>query len=228
MKKIALLILAAMTLVLTGCSKEKIVINGIEDLNGKKIGVQGGTTGEAWVQDNVDGAKISSFKSGIDAALDLKSGAIDVVVLDELPAIEIVNHNSDLMIVRSPVFADNREEYAIAVKKGNENSDKIQALINALKTDKVKKFIEEEELPKEKPVIKEPEKEIKPKVEMFPQRKKTEPEKKLNAFEKMLEQKKQDELEKQKKKDEVQIKKVDFNSRISGLQNVTILLIIYI
>ena len=87
---------------------------------------------------------------------------------------------------------------------------------------------EEEELPKEKPVIKEPEKEIKPKVEMFPQRKKTEPEKKLNAFEKMLEQKKQDELEKQKKKDEVQIKKVDFNSRISGLQNVTILLIIYI
>ena len=87
---------------------------------------------------------------------------------------------------------------------------------------------EEEELPKEKPVIKEPEKEIKPKVEMFPQRKKTEPEKKLNAFEKMLEQKKQDELEKQKKKDEVQIKKIDFNSRISGLQNVTILLIIYI
>ena len=87
---------------------------------------------------------------------------------------------------------------------------------------------EEEELPKEKPVIKEPEKEIKPKVEMFPQRKKTEPEKKLNAFEKMLQQKKQDELEKQKKKDEVQIKKVDFNSRISGLQNVTILLIIYI
>ena len=77
-------------------------------------------------------------------------------------------------------------------------------------------------------MIKEPEKEIKPKVEMFPQRKKTEPEKKLNAFEKMLEQKKQDELEKQKKKDEVQIKKVDFNSRISGLQNVTILLIIYI
>ena len=127
MKKIALLILAAMTLVLTGCSKEKIVINGIEDLNGKKIGVQGGTTGEAWVQDNVDGAKISSFKSGIDAALDLKSGAIDVVVLDELPAIEIVNHNSDLMIVRSPVFADNREEYAIAVKKGN---DKLLASIN--------------------------------------------------------------------------------------------------
>lgn len=86
---------------------------------------------------------------------------------------------------------------------------------------------DEEEVPKEKPVIKEPEKE-KPKVEMFPQRKKTEPEKKLNAFEKMLEQKKQEELENQKKKDEVQIKKVDFNSRLSDIQNVIILLIIYI
>lgn len=120
MKKIALLVLAAMTLVLTGCGKEKIVINGIEDLNGKKIGVQGGTTGEAWVQDNVTGAKISSFKSGIDAALDLKSGAIDAVVLDELPAAEIVSHNPSLMIIRDPVFTANKEEYAIAVKKGNE------------------------------------------------------------------------------------------------------------
>lgn len=43
------------------------------------------------------------------------------------------------------VSGDAAQTYAniIAVKKGNENSDKIQALINALKTDKVKKFIEE-------------------------------------------------------------------------------------
>lgn len=120
MKKIALLVLAAMTLVFASCGKEKVVINGIDDLNGKKIGVQGGTTGEAWVQENVKDAKISSFKSGIDAALDLKSGAIDAVVLDELPASEIVSHNSDLMIIRDPEFTANKEEYAIAVKKGNE------------------------------------------------------------------------------------------------------------
>lgn len=43
------------------------------------------------------------------------------------------------------VSGDAAQTYAniIAVKKGNENSDKIQALINALKTDKVKTFIEE-------------------------------------------------------------------------------------
>ncbi|MEE0867056.1 MAG: MetQ/NlpA family ABC transporter substrate-binding protein [Clostridia bacterium] len=43
------------------------------------------------------------------------------------------------------VSGDAAQTYAniIAVKKGNESSDKIQALINALKTDKVKSFIEE-------------------------------------------------------------------------------------
>jgi len=68
------------------------------------------------VQENVPGAKIASFKSGMDAALDLKNGAIDAVVLDELPAKEIVARNPTLTIVTDK-FA--KEEYAIAVKKGN-------------------------------------------------------------------------------------------------------------
>ena len=41
------------------------------------------------------------------------------VSIDELPAEEIVARNKDLMIVRDPIFAQNKEEYAIAVKKGN-------------------------------------------------------------------------------------------------------------
>ncbi|MFI3258246.1 MAG: transporter substrate-binding domain-containing protein [Spirochaetales bacterium] len=119
MKKI-LVIFIALTLV-SGMlfafgSKDEVVITGVADLDGKKIGVQAGTTGEMWVQDNVAGVALSSFKSGIDAALDLKNGAIDAVVLDELPAREIVSKNSDLMIITDR-FA--REEYAIAVKKGN-------------------------------------------------------------------------------------------------------------
>lgn len=120
MKKITFLSAALFAvLALTSCSKSKVVINGIADLEGKKIGVQAGTTGEGYVQDCVKGAVIASFKSGIDAALDLKNGAIDAVVLDELPAQEIVARNSDLKIVRDPEFTANKEEYAIAIKKGN-------------------------------------------------------------------------------------------------------------
>ncbi len=120
MKKISIVcavLLAA--LAFSGCSKSKVEINSVADLAGKKIGVQAGTTGEAWVQDNVANANIASFKTGMDAALDLKNRAIDAVVLDELPAKEIVARNSDLMIIHDPEFANNKEAYAIAVKKGN-------------------------------------------------------------------------------------------------------------
>ena len=134
MKKISVAIAAVALLALAGCSKSKVVINGKADLEGKKIGVQAGTTGEWFVEENIPGAQIASFKSGIDAALDLKNGAIDCVVLDELPAQEIVKRNPSLKIVRDPFFSENKEEYAIAVKKGNsELLAKIDDTINTMK-----------------------------------------------------------------------------------------------
>ena len=134
MKKLTILLTAVAVLALAGCSKSKVTINGKADLEGKKIGVQTGTTGELFVQEEVPGAQIASFKSGIDAALDLKNGAIDCVVLDELPAQEIVKRNPSLKIVRDPYFAENKEEYAIAVKKGNTALlSKIDETINAMK-----------------------------------------------------------------------------------------------
>ena len=112
MKKITVFAVVAAVFLSFGCSKKVVEINGVNDLEGLKIGCQAGTTGELWVQDNVKGVKLSSFKSGIDAALALKSGAIDCVVLDELPAMAIVEKNADLKIVRDPEFSENKEEYA--------------------------------------------------------------------------------------------------------------------
>ena len=118
MKKSIAIIFTLMMIasVFAGGAKEKIVINTADDLVGKKIGVQAGTTGELYVQENVKDAKIASFKTGMDAALDLKNGAIDAIVLDELPAKEIVARNPSLMIVDLDLAT---EAYAIAVKKGN-------------------------------------------------------------------------------------------------------------
>ncbi len=118
-KSLFVLATVAIVSILAGCNKSKAEIHGIADLEGKKIGVQAGTTGEIWVQENVPGARLSSFKSGIDASLDLKSGALDCVVLDELPAESIIKNNPSLKIIRCPEFAAQKEEYAIAVKKGN-------------------------------------------------------------------------------------------------------------
>ena len=101
MKKVMALALAAlMVLSLAACGKKaQVAINSVEDLNGKKIGVQAGTTGEIYVQENVTDAQLGSYKSGMDAALDLKNGKLDAVMLDELPAKSIVAQNDDLTII---------------------------------------------------------------------------------------------------------------------------------
>lgn len=134
MKKILSVLLAAVVCVcfMAGCAEKKqVIIEKETDLNGLKVGVQGGTTGESWVQENCKDAEVASFKSGMDAALDLKNGAIDAVVIDELPAKAIVEKNPDLKILD---LRFTKEKYAIAVKKGNtELLDEINAAIDEMK-----------------------------------------------------------------------------------------------
>ena len=64
MKKLSILLATILTICFTSCSKEKVIINNANDLNGKKIGVQSGTTGENWVQTNLKDIRLSSFKTG--------------------------------------------------------------------------------------------------------------------------------------------------------------------
>ena len=130
---IALVSIAMFILGISACKKKDVVIiNNATDLEGKRIGCQAGTTGELYIQESIKNAKIKSFKTGIDASLDLKNGAIDAIVLDELPAKEIVKRNPDLVIVNDDFMS---ESYAIAVKKGNtELLDSINKTIADLKT----------------------------------------------------------------------------------------------
>ena len=133
MKKITFIALSAVMILAAGCSKkEKVVINSVDDLNGKVIGVQAGTTGEIYAED-VEGATVKSFKTGIDAGLALNNGAIDAIILDELPAKEIVKRNPKLTILNEEFSV---EDYAIAVKKGNtELLDSINKTIKRIKAD---------------------------------------------------------------------------------------------
>ena len=86
------------------------------DLAGKRIGVQEGTTGDIYVEEEIEGAVMSRFKKAVDAAIDLSNGQIDAVVLDEQPAKRIVEQNPSLTILGEALTA---EEYAIAVRKDN-------------------------------------------------------------------------------------------------------------
>ena len=104
-----------------------------QDLPGKRIGVQAGTTGETYIKENVADTAPISYKSGMEAAMDLMNSNLDAVVLDELPAKEIVRQNPSLKILDEPLTT---EYYAIAVQKGNtELLDSINKTLQRIQED---------------------------------------------------------------------------------------------
>ncbi|MGN0154043.1 MAG: ABC transporter substrate-binding protein/permease [Lachnospiraceae bacterium] len=138
MKKQKFLWLAALVLLLTGCGRqvEPSDISSIDDLEGKKIGVQIGTTGDIYVSDyegDEAGTVVERYNKGNDAISSLKNGKIDCVVIDEEPAKAFTKRNSDLSILEEEFTL---EEYAICVAKENaELKDNINQALSELKAD---------------------------------------------------------------------------------------------
>lgn len=110
--------------------KEGSEIASVDDLAGKTIGVQLGTTGDIYVED-VEGATIERYNKGFEAVQALGQDKIDAVVIDGEPAKVFVSQNEGLKILDE---AFTTEEYAICVKKGNtELLEGINAAIAKLK-----------------------------------------------------------------------------------------------
>lgn len=101
-----------------------------DDLKGKKIGVQTGTTGDIYAED-IENGEIQRFNKGMEAVMALNQGKVDAVIIDREPAKVFVKENAGLKILDE---AFTEEEYAIAVKKGNtELLDKMNGAIKELK-----------------------------------------------------------------------------------------------
>lgn len=109
---------------LMGCSStkeeaEQKEIAGAADLEGARIGVQLGTTGDIYVSDyegDEAGTTIERYNKGADAIQALKLGKIDCVVIDEQPGIEFVKQNSNIRIIDEEFSL---EDYAFCVSKEN-------------------------------------------------------------------------------------------------------------
>ncbi len=108
--------------------KDNDTIKTGNDLVGKKVGVQEGTTSDFICTDEYANIEVLRFKKNVDAIMELKNGKCDAVVLDSNPAAEFVKLNPDLVIVQEPLA---QEEYAIAVKKGD--ADTLNAVNGTLK-----------------------------------------------------------------------------------------------
>ena len=95
---------------------EDSAIATIDDLQGKMIGVQRGTTGDSYCSDDFGDENVTKYDNGLTAVQALMNGQVDAVVIDNAPAQEFVEANPGLKILDTE-YAN--EEYAIGVAKGN-------------------------------------------------------------------------------------------------------------
>lgn len=111
-------------------------VHCVDDLPGKKIGVQLGTTGDQYASDyesDGSGTEIIRYNKGADAIQALKQSKIDCVLIDEQPAKAFVAKNPDLSILEEEFTL---EDYAACIAKGNtELKDNINKAIRELKAD---------------------------------------------------------------------------------------------
>lgn len=133
MKKKMLVTVVCMMMLLTGCGgPPKNTVNHLDDLKGKKIGVQLKTTGDVYSSD-IENATVERFNKGEDAVMALRDGVVDAVMLDDAPANVFVEEFGDIRILEEP-YAE--EEYGIAVNKNNkELLEKINVALEKLKND---------------------------------------------------------------------------------------------
>lgn len=113
--------------------KEGSEIKSIDDLEGKMIGTQEGTTGYIYCSDTPENGgygedKVIAYTNGATAVQALVDGKVDCVVIDNEPAKAYVAANKGLAILDTE-FA--LEDYAIGISK--DNKALAQAVNNALK-----------------------------------------------------------------------------------------------
>lgn len=113
--------------------KEGSDIAAYEDLEGKMIGVQSGTTGDIYCTDEFGQDSVKQFQNGALAIEALKNGQVDCVIIDNEPAKAFVAANEGLKILETEYAV---EDYAIAIAKENtELLEKINKAMAELKAD---------------------------------------------------------------------------------------------
>ncbi len=113
--------------------KEGSAIASADDLQGKTIGVQTGTTGDLYCTDDYGEDHVKQFNNGALAVAALQNGQVDCVVIDNEPAKNFVKANAGLKILDTEYITEN---YAAAINKENSKllSDVNEAMA-ALKAD---------------------------------------------------------------------------------------------
>ena len=103
-----------------------------DDLAGKKIGTQRGTTGYIYCSDDFGDDAVVAYDNGLTAVQALNNGQVDAVVIDNAPAQEFVAANPGLKVLDTS-YAE--EDYAIGMAKGSALEDAVNKALEELKAD---------------------------------------------------------------------------------------------
>ena len=103
-----------------------------DDLAGKKIGTQRGTTGYIYCSDDFGDSNVVAYDNGLTAVQALNNGQVDAVVIDNAPAQEFVAANPGLKVLDTS-YAE--EDYAIGMAKGSALEDAVNKALEELKAD---------------------------------------------------------------------------------------------
>lgn len=93
----------------------------VADLEGAKIAVQEGTTGND-VADAIPDAEVSAFKAAAQCGMELINGRVDCVIIDTNPAKALVDANPDKLMMLDFPASEESETYAIATQKNDEGA----------------------------------------------------------------------------------------------------------
>lgn len=105
-------------------------ITSIDQISNQRIAVQLGTVADSYVNKNYKDATVIRQKKYLSMVEDLKAGKVDLIIMDLLPANEIVKSNDGLKILDEYLFTD---KYGMAIKKGNkELLDKVNDVLTRL------------------------------------------------------------------------------------------------
>jgi polar amino acid transport system substrate-binding protein len=88
-----------------------------KDLEGLVVGVQQGTTGEEYVEEEIDTKELRTYPQGPDTVPALKAGTIDAIVIDRPVAENIIEADSGLEISGG---IETEEQYGFVVQQGDE------------------------------------------------------------------------------------------------------------
>lgn len=107
-------------------------IKTVEDLAGKKAGVEGGSAGESYALTIIGDGTIEKYPAQNKAFIEVKTKAVDFAVMDIVLAKNICGKGdyADLMIVEDIVL--DSEIYAVGFEKGSELTEKVNAAMKTL------------------------------------------------------------------------------------------------